>query len=116
MSFVITDACVDVQDRSCMEECPVDCIYEGDRKMYINPVECIDCGACEQVCPTSAALAIRKVDDPEVAWNVEDNAAFFTETLKGATAPLGNPGGASHLGRVGLDTPRVRDLPPRHVD
>jgi NAD-dependent dihydropyrimidine dehydrogenase PreA subunit len=111
MAFVITDACVDVLDRSCMEECPVDCIYEGDRKMYINPVECIDCGACEQACPTAAAIADRTLANTDAAWNVADNAAFFQETLPGRDAPLGTPGGASHLGRVGVDTPAIAARP-----
>ena len=113
MAFVITDACLDVLDRSCTEECPVDCIYEGDRKMYINPVECIDCGACEQVCPTAAAVADRALTGTEAAWNVEDNAAFFTQPLPGRESPLGTPGGASHLGAVGADTAAVAALPRR---
>jgi NAD-dependent dihydropyrimidine dehydrogenase PreA subunit len=43
MPYVIAAAWIDVTDKSCMQECPVDCIYEGDRKLYINPVERIDC-------------------------------------------------------------------------
>jgi NAD-dependent dihydropyrimidine dehydrogenase PreA subunit len=46
MAYVITEACVDIRDRSCVNECPVDCIYEGNRQFYIHPDECIDCGAC----------------------------------------------------------------------
>ena len=45
MPYVIAAACIDVTDKSCIDECPVDCIYEGDRKMYISPARCIDCGA-----------------------------------------------------------------------
>jgi NAD-dependent dihydropyrimidine dehydrogenase PreA subunit len=112
MVFAITDACVDVKDRSCMEECPVDCIYEGDRKMYINPVECIDCGACEQVCPTKAAVSITSLAGKPEEWNVQDNAEFFDVPLSGGSTPLGIPGGASHLGRVGIDTRRIAALPP----
>ncbi|MBA4025348.1 MAG: ferredoxin [Gordonia sp.] len=56
MTYVITEACVDLMDRSCLRECPVDCIYEGDRQLFINPSECIDCGACEPVCPHEAIL------------------------------------------------------------
>jgi len=43
-------------DRSCVEQCPVDCIYEGERMLYIHPDECIDCGACGggAACPVSA--------------------------------------------------------------
>jgi NAD-dependent dihydropyrimidine dehydrogenase PreA subunit len=115
MAFVITDACVDVLDRSCIEECPVDCIYEGDRKMYVNPVECIDCGACEQVCPTEAAFNVLTLADRADAWNIQDNADFFDRPLAGAE-PLGAPGGASHLGRVGVDTERISGLPPRDTD
>ena len=52
--LVITEPCIDVKDKSCIEECPVDCIYEGDRMLYIHPDECVDCGACEPVCPVEA--------------------------------------------------------------
>lgn len=54
MPYVIAQPCVDVKDRACVDECPVDCIYEGSRSLYINPNECVDCGACEPVCPTEA--------------------------------------------------------------
>ena len=54
MAYVITSACVDVKHQSCAAECPVDCIYEGERSMYINPDECVDCGACEPECPVTA--------------------------------------------------------------
>ncbi len=104
MPFVIGSPCIDVTDRSCIEECPVDCIYEGDRKLYINPVECIDCGACESVCPVSAIAPDHLTPYPEY---LEDNARFFAERLPGKEKPLGNPGGAIDLGRVGVDTPLV---------
>ena len=54
MTYVIGQACVDVKDLGCVEVCPVDCIYEGVRTLYIHPSECIDCGACESVCPVEA--------------------------------------------------------------
>ena len=54
MTYVIALPCVDLKDKACIEECPVDCIYEGDRMLYIHPDECVDCGACEPVCPTEA--------------------------------------------------------------
>jgi NAD-dependent dihydropyrimidine dehydrogenase PreA subunit len=37
MTYVIGRACVDLKDKSCIEECPVDCIYEGGRMLYIHP-------------------------------------------------------------------------------
>jgi NAD-dependent dihydropyrimidine dehydrogenase PreA subunit len=60
MPFVIAEPCIDVMDKSCVDVCPVDCIHvdvEGDRKLYIDPNECIDCGACEPECPVNAIFA-----------------------------------------------------------
>ena len=57
MAYVIAEPCIDVLDVSCVSVCPVDCIHydEGvDRKLYIDPNECIDCGACEPECPVNA--------------------------------------------------------------
>ncbi len=106
MPFFIADACIDVMDKSCIEECPVDCIYEGARKLYINPHECIDCGACEPACPQSAIFADIK-PPAEVAEYIEDNRRFFKESLPGRAAPVGSPGGSASLGPVGADTPLV---------
>jgi NAD-dependent dihydropyrimidine dehydrogenase PreA subunit len=98
-------------DLSCVEECPVDCIYTGARSLYIHPDECVDCGACEPVCPVEA---IYYEDDLPEVWQLYtgDNAAFFEETLPGRDGPLGSPGGAAKLGDVGVDTPRVATHPP----
>ena len=66
MTYVITEPCIDVLDRACVEVCPVDCIHEEegmDRKLYIDPDECIDCGACEPVCPVTAIFAEDDVPD-----------------------------------------------------
>ena len=54
MTYIIAQPCVDLKDRACIDECPVDCIYEGSRSLYIHPEECVDCGACEPVCPVEA--------------------------------------------------------------
>jgi NAD-dependent dihydropyrimidine dehydrogenase PreA subunit len=109
MPYVIAEPCIDVMDKSCMEECPVDCIYEGGRKLYIHPRECIDCGACEPVCPVEAISVDRRVP-PEYEDYIADNERFFAEPLPGRDAPLGTPGGASLLGPVGLDTEMVTNL------
>jgi NAD-dependent dihydropyrimidine dehydrogenase PreA subunit len=112
VTYVIAEPCIDVLDRSCVEECPVDCIYEGARALYIHPDECVDCGACEPVCPVEA---IYYEDDVPEQWSsfTADNAAFFTEALPGASAALDSPGGAAKIGRVGTDTPLVTGYPPR---
>jgi NAD-dependent dihydropyrimidine dehydrogenase PreA subunit len=67
MTYVIGEPCVDVLDRACVEECPVDCIYEGERMLYIHPDECVDGRACEPVCPVEA---IYYEDDPPDQWRV----------------------------------------------
>jgi NAD-dependent dihydropyrimidine dehydrogenase PreA subunit len=76
MTYVITDACKDVKDRSCIDVCPVDCIYEGPDQLYIHPDECIDCGACEPECPVTAIFS---ADDPaaQVSGFVELNRTVF---------------------------------------
>ena len=54
MTYVITSTCIDVKDGICQKVCPVECIYEGGRMMYIQPDECINCGICVSVCPVQA--------------------------------------------------------------
>jgi NAD-dependent dihydropyrimidine dehydrogenase PreA subunit len=110
MTYVIAQPCTDVMDRSCLEQCPVDCIYEGARSMYINPDECIECGACEPACPVEAVYY--DADVPEaLAGAVDSNRTFFELALPGRDAPLGNPGGARQVGPIGADTEYVTVLP-----
>ena len=112
MTYVIGAACIDVLDRTCIEECPVDCIYEGARALYIHPDECVDCGACEPVCPVEAIYYEDDLPDAMRVYTGE-NARFFTEPLPGRDQPLASPGGAARLGPTGADTPFVAELPPR---
>ena len=102
MTFVITAGCIDVLDKSCIEECPVDCIYEGERMLYIHPDECVDCGACEPVCPQEAIYHEEDVPDQLSAFTAA-NREFFAE--------LGNPGGAAQLGKISRDAPLVATFP-----
>ena len=79
MPFVIAEPCIDVQDQACVSVCPVACIHFDagqDRKLYIDPDECIDCGACVPVCPVSAIFA---ADDLPDKWKdyTEKNAKYF---------------------------------------
>ena len=102
MTYVIAEPCVDVKDTSCIEECPVDCIYEVGRMLYIQPDECVDCGACEPVCPVEA---IYYEDDVPAPWKqyAEVNSGFFQT--------IGSPGGASKVGAKDSDHPVVIALP-----
>ena len=106
VTYVIGRACVDVMERSCVQECPVDCIYEGARTMYINPDECVDCGACKPICRVEAIYWEGDLPDDE-QQHLEDNAAFFHQTLPGRDAPLGSPGGSDTVGPIGVDTPLI---------
>ena len=54
MTYIIAEPCIDIRDRSCVDVCPVDCIHEFGRILVIDPIECIDCGACEPECPVDA--------------------------------------------------------------
>ncbi|MBN8827153.1 MAG: ferredoxin family protein [Sphingobacteriia bacterium] len=54
MTYVVTDACIKCKYTDCAAVCPVDCFYEGENMLVINPDECIDCGVCEPECPIEA--------------------------------------------------------------
>ena len=84
MAYVIAEPCIGVKDTACVDACPVDCIhprkeeadFESGNMIYIDPIECIDCGACVPVCPVSAIFA---VDDLPEKWVdfTEVNAKYF---------------------------------------
>ena len=114
LTYVIGEPCIDILDRACVEECPVDCIYEGARSLYIHPDECVDCGACEPVCPVEA---IYYEDDlpSELEAYKDDNARFFAEPLPGRGEPLGSPGGAGKTGVIAADTELVASRPKRET-
>ena len=81
MTYVISSACVDVMHRSCVQDCPVDCIYEGARSLYINPDECVDCGACKLICEEGAIYYETDLPEDE-QQHLTDNAVFFTDVPK----------------------------------
>ncbi len=106
MTYVIAEPCVDVHDRACVEECPVDCIYDGLRKGYIQPDECVECGACEPVCPVTAIFHEEDLP-PEWRHYARIEREFFGPGVTG----LGAPGGAIAVGTFGQDHPEVKGLP-----
>ena len=63
MTYIITEPCLETKDASCIEVCPVDCIYEAEDQYYIHPDECIDCGACEPECPVEAIFEESEVPE-----------------------------------------------------
>ena len=84
MTYIITEPCIGTKDTACVDVCPVDCIhpksdegeFEGAEQLYIDPDECIDCGACVPACPVEAIFA--EEDLPE-QWNeyLEINANWY---------------------------------------
>ena len=84
MAYVIAEPCIGTKDSACVDACPVDCIHpkkdENEhaeaKQHFIDPVECIDCGACVPVCPVSAIFAL---DDLPEQWKsyAATNAAYF---------------------------------------
>lgn len=84
MAYVIAEPCIGTKDTTCLDACPVDCIqpkrgeddFVTESQLYIDPVECIDCGACVPVCPVSAIFALR--DLPEKWRHYADiNAKYY---------------------------------------
>lgn len=84
MSFVITQPCIGAKDASCVDVCPVDCIhpgpdepgYESAEHLYINPNECISCGACEPACPMTAIFEESEVPEEWKSY-IKKNQDFF---------------------------------------
>jgi len=66
MAYVVTENCIKCKYQDCVEVCPVDCFYEGENFLVINPDECIDCGVCEPECPAEAIVP--DSDDKAAAW------------------------------------------------
>ena len=84
MPRVITQACIGVKDAACTQVCPVDCIhprpdeadYANVDHLFINPDDCIDCGACESVCPVSAIYPLEDVPEDLKSF-IEKNANYY---------------------------------------
>src|SRR5699024_12322974 len=106
-AYVMALRCAHLTDTSFIDACPFDCIYEGERMLYIHPDEWVDCGACEPVCPGEA---IYYEDDTPEEWAdfYDANVEFFDD--------IGSPGGAAKLGLIPKDHPIVAALPPQEHD
>ena len=96
MTYIVNSNCIKCKLTDCVEVCPVDCIHGPDDKegagaeakepgfdptgkmLYIDPEECIDCAACEPVCPVVAIFA---EDDTPEQWDTykDINYEYFGE-------------------------------------
>lgn len=84
MTYIISEPCIDIKDKSCVDVCPVDCIHEFDRMLVIDPEECIDCGACEPECPVNAIFPEESLP-PEWAAYTQIDALWFTDKAAART-------------------------------
>ena len=66
MTYVVNENCIKCKYTDCVEVCPVDCFYEGENMLVINPEECIDCGVCEPECPVDAIIP--DTEDKDGKW------------------------------------------------
>lgn len=84
MAYVICEPCIGVKHTACTDVCPVDCIhpkrdeegFEASDQLFINPDECIECGACSSVCPVEA---IYRDDEVPEKWQgfIQKNASHY---------------------------------------
>jgi ferredoxin len=79
MAYIVADPCIKCKYSDCVEVCPVNCFYEGENMLVIHPDECIDCGACEPVCPTKAIFP--ESDLPEKWAEYKELNATYSKTL-----------------------------------
>ena len=63
MAHVVTANCNECKYTDCCVVCPVECFYQDDNMLYIDPEDCIDCEACVPECPVEAIYAEANVPD-----------------------------------------------------
>ena len=76
MTFVVTSNCNGCRFTDCVAVCPVECFHGDDKMLYIDPDECIDCGACVPACPVEAIFALDETPDKWKAF-IPKNSEFF---------------------------------------
>jgi len=114
MTYIVTEPCIGTKDRACVEVCPVECFYEATDQLYIHPDECIDCAACEPVCPVTAIFPEDSVPDQ---WNsyTEKNYKFdYTNAPHALTKAM--LGDQDNLGSTFTVEGKPITLPPPYGD
>jgi ferredoxin len=101
MTFVVTDNCKGCRFTDCVAVCPVDCFHGDAEMLYIDPAECIDCGACVPECPVEAIFDGSRVPEGQEHW-IRTNAerAVVLPVVDQKTSPL--PAAEDCKRRLGL--------------
>ncbi|AHB01500.1 Ferredoxin-2 [Brucella ceti TE28753-12] len=110
MTYVVTDNCIRCKYTDCVEVCPVDCFYEGENMLVINPDECIDCGVCEPECPAEAISPIRSRASTS-GWNSMRNMRQNGRTSPQRRMPCWKPRKWTALRASWSSTSRLKPAP-----
>jgi len=90
MTFVVTENCRNCRYTDCVAVCPVNCFHGDDQMLYIDPEECIDCGACVPECPVDAIYDEGSLPDDQEQWlQINAERAPKLPVISEPTAPLG---------------------------
>ena len=87
MPYVVTESCIKCKYMDCCEVCPVDCFYEGENMLVINPDECIDCGVCEPECPAEAIIPDSDSNSEKWAKINEDYSSKWPNIVRKGVPP-----------------------------
>jgi len=90
MTYLVTDNCIKCKHTDCVAVCPVDCFYEGENFLAINPEECIDCGVCVPECPADAIVQDSELpDDQREFWfKINEQASLVWPNITDQKDPL----------------------------
>ena len=87
MAYVVCEPCCDCKYTDCVTVCPVDCFYQDDHMLYINPEECIDCGGCVVECPVEAIYDDNSVPSKWTSY-IQLNAERVLAAVRGETTNI----------------------------
>lgn len=79
MTYLVTDNCIRCKHMDCVTVCPVDCFYEGENMLVINPDECIDCGVCQPECPVDAIFSDLELAEPDRSKWIDINVTYSSK-------------------------------------
>lgn len=120
MTYLVTDNCIKCKYTDCVNVCPVDCFYEGENMLVINPDECIDCGVCVPECPANAIIADVDLVEPDRSNWIEINTIYSQEwpniTEQKDPLPDADKYNREYDSNVGDKSKEISPLPGTDID